>query len=261
MGVFRALTQQHQVDLAQIAPVPAAQEPRSLADLLPKPTVPTTPTIQHARLTLEEGLTIAALIVLLIGLMAYLWYRPVVPASAPAAAPAVTHTSGDGAVMPSPLPAATPATTGRLLLAFAAPDGQPLGAIESTRAITPTAHYGAGWIQADVAGSGRIWLRAADLCRDATSCVSTIVGPDLAPRRPAAVREVPAVAPIVPAATEPPAPPPCAEAGIPGKMVSVCGYDDLSVLEAQAKAKWIQTYGGNIGIVSTPSPQPIRRVP
>jgi len=38
-----------------------------------------------------------------------------------------------------------------------------------------------------------------------------------------------------------PAPAPCQSAGIPGKMIEVCGDGDLS--EA-AKQKWIVTYGG-----------------
>jgi hypothetical protein len=140
-----------------------------------------------------------------------------------------------------------------MLPAYSAPD-VPLGPIEATRAMTPTAHYGQDWIQAVVTGSGRIWLRAADWPTLA------IVGPDLAPRAaPAAPAAAPAV--FVPAATTPPSPPAtqCAEQGIPGKMVSVCGTDDLSALEAQAKETWIATYGGNVGIVGTPSPQILRK--
>jgi hypothetical protein len=37
-------------------------------------------------------------------------------------------------------------------------------------------------------------------------------------------------------------------------MVSSCGYDDLSVLQEQAKAKWIEIYGGNVGTLTTPTP-------
>ena len=147
------------------------------------------------------------------------------------------------------MPAATAPTTAPIAMidAYAAPNGARLDAIESARAITPTAHYGDGWIQADVAGSGLVWLRAADVPELA------ITGPDLAPRptaRSAAVPQRPAEP------TDPPPPPTqCAEAGLPGKVVSSCGYEDLSVLQEQAKAKWIEQYGGNAGVVLTPSPQ------
>jgi len=125
-----------------------------------------------------------------------------------------------------------------MLDAYGAPNEAPRWQIESTRVITPLAHYGSDWIQADVAGSGLVWLRASDVPELA------IVGPDLAPR-PTAIPQ---------AATAPPPPPPCAEAGIPGKMVRVCDYDDLSVLQEQAKAQWIDQYGGNAGVVTTPTP-------
>jgi hypothetical protein len=81
--------------------------------------------------------------------------------------------------------------------------------------------------------------------------------PDLAPRRPA-----PAAAPApryeAPAAPPPPPPTRCAEVGIPGKMISACGDADLSVLQEQAQQQWLDLYGGNVGIVGTPSPQPMR---
>jgi hypothetical protein len=59
--------------------------------------------------------------------------------------------------------------------------------------MTPTAHYGDERIQAQVAGSGLIWLRAGDLPNVA------MVGPDLAPPAP---RPVPASVPTA-------APAPC----------------------------------------------------
>lgn len=217
-----------------------------LADSLPAVAAPADQTIQRRALTRIDLATIAALGLLLVGLLAYLWGSAPANPAAPPRAPATAQTRGDSIAAPSPLPATAPAVAGRLLIAFAAPDGQPLGAIEATRAITPTAHYGAGWIQANVSGSGLVWLRAADAPELA------IVGPDLSPRPTLA----PAAAPAQPAATDPPptAPTQCATAGIVGKMVSSCGYDDLSVLQEQAKAKWIAAYGGNVGTVTTPTP-------
>lgn len=246
----------------KVAPPQQHQEPRSLADLLPQPAAAPDQTIRRSPPTKGEIASMIGMGLLLIALLGYLYVSrasaPAVslrsPATAPATPAATVQPSGDGTVTPSPILAATPAVTGRLLIAFAAPDGQPLGAIEATRAITPTAHYGDGWIQADVQGSGLVWLRASD------SPDLAIVGPDLAPRQSApapaaapAARQ-PAVAPFVPEPTDPP-PPPCAEAGVPGKMVSVCGYEDLGVLQEQAKQQWIAQYGGNVGIVATPSPQ------
>lgn len=224
-----------------VAVPPRNPEPRSLADLLPP--IPLLPdqTIHRQPPTRTEAAAMIGLGLLLLALLAYLWAsgdaRPPAPPHLPAAAPASSPQHGDGVAAPSPIPAAPPAVAGRLLIAFAAPDGQPLGAIESTRAITPTAHYGDDWIQADVAGSGLVWLRASDAPELA------ITGPDLEPR------PAPVAAPVAA-----PAPPPCAEAGVPGKMVQVCGYEALSALEAQAKQQWIEAYGGNIGTVATPSP-------
>lgn len=78
---------------------------------------------------------------------------------------------------PSSAPAPTPAATAaiRTISAYAAPDGLLLGQIELDRMMTPIAHYGGGWIQADVAGSGVVWLRASDVPDLA------LIGPDLAP--------------------------------------------------------------------------------
>lgn len=213
-----------------------APEPRRLSDLLPQ-TAPPAPARQP--LTRQELISAALVVPLLIGLLLYLssgrTAAPAIPAPVPTAAPTVPTAAS--------LPTAPPVA---MLPAFAAPDGAQLGPIEATREMIPIAHYGADWIQAQVAGSGLVWLRASDVPALA------IVGTDLAPHRPVA-------APRAPVAVEPPppspVPPQCAEAGVLGQMVSVCGYDDLGVLEAQAKAQWLATYGGNIGTVGHPTPQ------
>lgn len=233
-------------------PAPAPNpEPRSLADLLPPMGTPAQTTKKKATSKSEQILTIGSLIALAVVLFLRFGSGGDSPAASPQSPPATVQASGAGTPAPSPLPAAAPAVTGRLLIAFAAPDGEPLGAIESTRSITPTAHYGSDWIQADVAGSGLVWLRAAD------SPELAITGPDLSPRRPAVVPQAPAAAPRAaeyappPPEPPPPTPLPCAVAGIPGKMVEVCGDGDLGEM---AKAKWIETYGGNIGLVDHPTP-------
>jgi hypothetical protein len=221
-------------------------EPRNLADLLPAVAAPADQTIRRSPATRAEWASMIVMGLLFVGLFAWLIFSGDVPRAAPPQSPAARHASGDSAAKPSPIPATAAPAAARVLIAFAAPDGIVLGAIESTRAITPTAHYGDSWIQADVQGSGLVWLRAIDAPDLA------VTGPDLAPRRPAAAPQAPAPP------AEPTSPPPliqCAEVGILGKMVSSCGYEDLSTLESQAKQKWIETYGGNVGVVGTPSPQ------
>ena len=199
-------------------------------DLQPKPP-----------LTRQEQLIGAIIGLVLLIMVSILWSRN--QAQAPSAPVATTAPASTTA----PLPTAPPVAM--RFPAYAAPDGVTLGAIEATRAITPTAHYGDGWIQADVAGSGRIWLRASDWPSLA------IVGPDLAPT-PQELGDGGWPLGAAPKPT-PPAPTQCAEAGVPGRMVSVCGTDDLATLQEQAKAKWLAAFGGNIGTVDHPTPQPM----
>jgi hypothetical protein len=76
---------------------------------------------------------------------------------------------------PSSAPTSAPTATAATIGAYAAPDGLLLGQIELDREIVAVAHYGTSWIQADVHGSGRVWLKAVDVPDIA------ITGPDLAP--------------------------------------------------------------------------------
>lgn len=162
------------------------------------------------------------------------------PRAMPSADAPIPNSAPSAAAAPSqaPIPAAAPVA---MLPAFASPDGTQLGMIESTRAITREAHYGNDWIQADVQGSGLVWLRAADWPSLA------IIGPDLAPRPTA----IPAPIVIAPRAPDlpPPAPTQCAVVNGGGKTASACGTDDLATLQQQAQAAWQQQVGGNIGIV------------
>jgi hypothetical protein len=209
-------------------------EPRSLADLLPTPQSIQADARQKPTTKGEQAMMMVALIGVVVVLVLRFGMSGDAAPQPPASAPAPPQRSGDATATPSPIPA-TPAV---MLPAYAAPNGAALGQIEATRAITPTAHYSSDWIQADVQGSGLVWLRAADWPR------LTITGPDLAPRPTATAR------PYVPPTPEPE--PPCLAAGVPGKMVEVCGWGDLA---AEAQAKWLATYGGNPGIVTTPTPQ------
>jgi hypothetical protein len=198
-------------------------EPRSLADLLPKPEEIRQDAKRQPWTRKELGaLAVVALCAAFV--VIYAWATP-----GTATAPPLRQTTAP-TLQPTSAPTAAPATPVRLLAAFAAPDGITLGTIEATRPMTPTAHYGDGWIQAQVQGSGLIWLRAADLPGVA------LTGPDLAPRWP-----VPA--PAVQPATAAPAPTRCAEVGIPGKMAQACGMGDLVSLQQQAQAQWTAQYG------------------
>jgi len=223
----------------------ARDEPRSLADLLPKPSEIRADAARIVRQppTRAEWAALIAVALIAAWIAIYAWSMPGAPTAREQPRATIMPT-----LLPSPLPVTPPAVAGRLLIAFAAPDGLPLGAIESTRAMTPTAHYGSDWIQADVAGSGRIWLRASDMGD------LPIVGPDLAPRlsSPAPAREA-VIAPAAPPTAE--KQPPCLTAGTGTQTVTVCDWLEPDQLRIAAAQKWVATYGGNIGTVSTPSPQ------
>lgn len=175
---------------------------RTLADLLPKQEG-TTPT------PVSRGEKLALGLVGLVLVAIYAWGtsnpQPEIHSPArPTAAPTAVST---------PVPR---------MEAYAAPGGILLGTVEATRPMTPTAHYGEGWIQVDVKGSGLIWIKAIE--------GQPLTGPDLEPKA--------TTAPVYVA--QPPTQ--CAAVGVPGKMVSVCGYDDLATLQAQAHDQWIAEY-------------------
>jgi hypothetical protein len=69
-------------------------------------------------------------------------------------------------VVPTALPpaaqvaAVVPNALRRAVVAYDAPAGNVIGAIEQGRAYRMVARFGADWLQADVTGSGLVWLRA-----------------------------------------------------------------------------------------------------
>lgn len=227
--------------------------PRSLADLLPSPAQaapsaqPATQPMTHIQLIIGVVLALIA-----IGLVLVLLGRTAQPTPDARSAPTV---AAGGASAPTPASATTTAAA-RLLVAFAAPDGAALGAIESTREMTATAHAGDGWVQADVAGSGLIWLRASDVPELAG------IGPDLAPRptQPAATQR-PIVAPAAPPLPAPTDPPQCVTVGTEGDTIQKCGYGDLDQLQAEAQAEWIAKQvqsGAHVVPVMTATPYPVK---
>jgi len=71
-----------------------------------------------------------------------------------------------------------PGTLARAVVAYDAPEGRVIGAINQGAAYRVVARYGVDWLQADVDGSGVVWLRAADLFDLPTDLA------DLAPETP-----------------------------------------------------------------------------
>jgi hypothetical protein len=108
--------------------------------------------------------SLVALALLIIGALVLSWLRS--PHSAPQAMP--TPALSIVIATPSPAPAqqvaaALPNTLRAAVVAFDAPDGNVLGAIEAGRAYQLLARWGADWLQADVQGSGVVWLRASEV--------------------------------------------------------------------------------------------------
>lgn len=141
---------------------------------------PITPLVLPARTRqyVPFGIGALVLILLMVGAASYqLGHMPTTPL-------AITPGPSTAAFLaaPSPeAPQASPAPTSEAtavpsaISAYAAPDGLLLGQIELDRTITPVAHFGSAWLQADVEGSGLVWLRAGDVPDIA------LTGPDLAP--------------------------------------------------------------------------------
>lgn len=77
--------------------------------------------------------------------------RPPAPSSPPARSAAQVASNGAANSMP------------RAVVAYDAPNGNPLGAIEGGRSFVVVASYGGAWLQIDVDGSGRVWVRATEL--------------------------------------------------------------------------------------------------
>jgi len=124
------------------------------------------------------------------------------------------------------------------ILGYWAPT-EPNGFVIDTTKIVRVIDVQRGWARVEMDGGGLIWT--------ATSAVPQDMIARYTPPTPIPPSPRPYVPPVP---TDPP--PPCLNSGIPGKMVSVCGWGDLA---QEARDKWLATYGGNAGIVLTPSPE------
>lgn len=249
---YRPLTPDHKVDIDRMAAADA-QPARSLADLLPPPAAapaaaPARPAAT-SRAQLAGGIVVGV-IVLLAGL--YVAQRaPSVPAAPPAAASRPTAAqAAPSAAEAAPAAPAPAQTLPRAVVAYAAPDGAVLGSIEPGRAYTPTARLGDAWTRITAAGSGLVWVRAAELPAD--PALPDLATPTPPPPPPATaaprviVREV-----QVPAA---PQPTQCATVSGGGTQVQRCGTAPIEQLEADARAAWRAQFGGNTAPVATMTP-------
>lgn len=130
-------------------------------------------------------------------LIALISRAPVAPLAQSTGQPTLAPTAA-----PAPSPSALPDRPGGSLMqavvAYAAPDGAVLGSIEPGRGFVPVGRYGGGWVQLDVQGSGRVWVRRGEAPLDAMDMDVLATLPDLAPpptATPAPAQQAP-VAPI-----------------------------------------------------------------
>lgn len=131
-----------------------------------------------------------------------------------------------------------PGGLARAVVAYDAPNGNVIGAIEAGRAYQVLARYGVDWLQADVTGSGVVWLKA-DQVLDLPSNLA-----DLAPPPAPAVVYVsapaapPAAAPVVDAVPTP-APPAFTTASTPPLAPQQAAILDRQQWAMDVQKEWI----------------------
>lgn len=129
---------------------------------------------------LPQGQILAAQVVigalLALVLVNVLWRAPVpaLPAAASATPTERAATSASGEATDAP---GQSARLDRAMVAYSAPEGDVIGAIEPGRAYTVTARLNTTWVQIDTVGGGLVWVHA-DAIRLAPSLIAAV--PDLA---------------------------------------------------------------------------------
>lgn len=93
----------------------------------------------------------------------------------------------------------------RAVVAYAEPDGAPLGAIEAGRQYRPLARSGDGWLLLDVQHSGAVWVRSDDLT-GAAAGLPNLATPTAQPAPQVVIVEQPAPAVVYQAQAAPAAP-------------------------------------------------------
>lgn len=157
----------------------------------------TDPTIRLPEPFETNPLIAVGIALIMAGLAAAFFWPDAQPAtSAPAPTPALAYvvvTATASAPTPTTSPA-QPAGLPRALVAYAAPAGLPLGAIEAGREYRPLARSGADWILLDVAGSGAVWVQAGELLGAAGSLVD--LATPVPPPAPVVVYQATGPAPV-----------------------------------------------------------------
>lgn len=147
----------------------------------------------------QIALTIGSVVLVLASLAALFATARPDAAPHPLATPLLPGKSATVADLPVP---AAGARLPRAIVAYAAPVGEPLGAIEAGRAYTATATYGAAWVRLDVAGSGLVWVRAGELPEVSRAGLADLAPPPTPVPPPPASAPPAVIQPVAPAAPE-----------------------------------------------------------
>jgi hypothetical protein len=215
-------------DAAPELETPAALPPMRRATPAPAPRVP----MPRGLIVLISGGLIGLLLIVLTIRFGAVPQRIVPSTPLPTTAPATAAAAGISTPVPTDdavLPTATP------VAGYWSPDGVRAGEIDLTK-ITRVVDVRGPWARIELDGGGLVWM-------ERTAVPAAL----LAAYTPPTALPIPTRVPPTP---EPQVP--CLTAGTGTQVVTVCGWGDL---EQQARDKWIETYGGNVGIVVTPSPQ------
>ena len=176
----------------------APTEPRSLADLLPKP-AEIKADAQRQPWT-RTNATLAAVALCAAFVLAYAWATPSTPS-----APPVPRQTTVPTLQPTAAPTAAPTPAAALVGYFDYCDPASVAPITANQITRVIGTAGDGWRLVDV-GNARVWI-AADLLP--TGIPADVPLPDLTPRRPA---PAPAVQPVSAPVAPPVAPPaPCTQ--------------------------------------------------
>lgn len=218
-----------------VSVAPPAAEPRSLADLLPKPET-VKQDAKPLKLTRQELVTLGIVALLAVVIMAYAWSTER-PQPAPAPRPAAPPTA-----IATVAPTLAPTAAGTALVGyFDYRDPATAAPITSNQITRVIGTAGDAWRLVDV-GNARVWI-PADAVPTGIPAADPL--PDLAPRRPA---PAPASAPVAaPAAAPVVAPAPCTQdtapyvvhrqvevGGLP--IGSATGWSCVSAADAEASA-------------------------
>jgi hypothetical protein len=152
------------------------------------------------------------------------------PARTPAPAfslPTITRAAASPSVVATH-PASAGVPIGHAVVAYDAPNGAPLGALDAATTYTPTGDLRDGWAQVDASGgAGRVWLRAADVPAVPTATAAPTATPE--PTRPPV--------PTRPAYQAPVAPQPCTPERVVGSATDPVTHIRVDSCLSQAEAE------------------------